>query len=110
MRASGRAAARLPSLDGLRAISAAMVVLGHTGKLLKVGHKLPFGSGLVDNWGPVGVTVFFVISGYLITSLLIGERRRSGAIDLRAFYVRRTFRILPAYWAYLGVVALLAWG
>jgi peptidoglycan/LPS O-acetylase OafA/YrhL len=99
---------RLPSLDGLRAISAAMVVLGHAGKALHVGRTLPFGAGVIDVWGPVGVTVFFVISGFLITRLLLEERNRTGAIDLRAFYLRRTFRILPAYWAYLAVVAVLA--
>jgi len=56
----------------------------------------------------MGVTAFFVISGFLITTLLLEERRETGAIDLRAFYLRRTFRILPAYWVYLGVVAVLA--
>jgi peptidoglycan/LPS O-acetylase OafA/YrhL len=99
---------RLPSLDGLRAISAAMVVLGHAGKALHVGRNLPFGAGVIDVWGPVGVTVFFVISGYLITRLLLAEKRDRGTISLRAFYMRRTFRILPAYWAYLAVVAVLA--
>ena len=99
---------RLPSLDGLRAISAAMVVLGHAGKALHVGRDLPFGAGVIDVWGPVGVTVFFVISGFLITRLLLEERNNTGTINLRAFYMRRTFRILPAYWAYLAVVAVLA--
>jgi peptidoglycan/LPS O-acetylase OafA/YrhL len=99
---------RLPSLDGLRAISAAMVVLGHAGKVLQVGRHLPFGSGVIDVWGPVGVTVFFVISGFLITRLLVEERRASGTISLRGFYLRRTFRILPAFWTYVAVIALLA--
>jgi peptidoglycan/LPS O-acetylase OafA/YrhL len=104
----GRSKARLPSLDGLRAISALMVVLGHAGKLIKVGRHMPFGAGIIDVWGPVGVTVFFVISGFLITRLLLDERRQTGTIGLGAFYFRRTFRILPAYWTYLAVVALLA--
>jgi peptidoglycan/LPS O-acetylase OafA/YrhL len=99
---------RLPSLDGLRAISAAMVVLGHAGKALHVGRNMPFGAGVIDVWGPVGVTVFFVISGFLITRLLLEERDQTGTINLRAFYWRRTFRILPAYWTYLAVVAVLA--
>ncbi len=100
--------ARLPSLDGLRAFSAAMVVFCHAGKVLKVGRRVPFGMGVLDDWGPVGVTVFFVISGFLITNLLLDERRETSAINLRAFYFRRTFRILPAYWTYLAVVAVLA--
>jgi len=85
-----------------------MVVFGHAGKVLQVGRHLPFGSGVIDCWGPVGVTVFFVISGYLITRLLLEEQRASGKISLRGFYLRRAFRILPAYWAYLVVIALLA--
>ena len=99
---------RLPSLDGLRGISAAMVVLGHAEKLVKVGRHLLFGAGVVDVWGPVGVTVFFVISGFLITRLLIAEQDESGAINLFRFYVRRALRILPAYWVYLSTIAVLA--
>src|SRR5471030_3523711 len=96
---------RLPSLDGLRAISAVMVVCGHSIKVLQVGRRLPYGAGFVEGFGGIGVNVFFVISGVLITRLLLQERNRSGSIDLRAFYLRRTFRILPAYWAYAAVVA-----
>src|SRR3569833_3220411 len=99
---------RIPTLDGLRAIAASMVVLGHTCKALEIGHKLPYGMGIVDGWGPVGVSLFFVLSGFLITKLLLDEQRVSGGISLRAFYVRRTFRILPAYWTYLAVVAGIA--
>ncbi len=100
--------ARVPSLDGLRAVSAAMVVFGHAVKLLQVGRHLPYGAGVADAWGPVGVTVFFVISGFLITRLLIEESRASGSISFRGFFARRAFRILPAYWTYLAVVAALA--
>jgi peptidoglycan/LPS O-acetylase OafA/YrhL len=85
-----------------------MVVMSHAEQMLKVGRRLPYGAGVLDVWGPVGVTVFFVISGFLITRLLLEERRESGTINLRAFYLRRTFRILPAYWTYMAVVAVLA--
>jgi len=102
---------RLPSLDGLRAFSAAMVVLGHSVQLLSVGRRLPFGTGVVGAWGPIGVSVFFVISGFLITRLLLEERRATGTIRLGPFYLRRSFRILPAYWGYLvTIVALSAAG
>ena len=58
--------------------------------------------------GGLGVALFFAISGYLITTLLLEERERSGRISLRAFYVRRAFRILPA--AYLYLFSLLVLG
>src|SRR5437763_9987680 len=99
---------RLPSLDGLRALAALMVVVGHAGKVLQVGRHLPFGSGVVDAWGPVGVTAFFVLSGFLITRLLVQERHHTGTVRLRQFYLRRAFRILPAYWVYVAAIAILA--
>jgi peptidoglycan/LPS O-acetylase OafA/YrhL len=81
-----------PALDGLRAVSVIAVVLYHAG----------FG------WmhgGFLGVEVFFVISGYLITTLLIEERRRTGGIALATFWVRRARRLLPALLTMLLVVA-----
>lgn len=82
-----------PDIDGLRAAAVAGVVLFHAG--------LPQASG-----GFAGVDVFFVISGYLITSLLFLELDRTGRIDFVAFWARRTRRILPS--ALLVVVATLA--
>ena len=55
----------------------------------------------------LGVRVFFVISGFLITGLLIAEEKTTGSISLRRFYVRRTLRIFPAYFVFLAVVAVL---
>lgn len=52
----------------------------------------------------LGVRVFFVISGFLITGLLIAEERKSGSISLKRFYIRRTLRIFPAYFVFLGVM------
>ncbi len=57
--------------------------------------------------GPLGVSVFFVISGFLITHLLLREQNKSGRISLGGFYMRRFFRIMPAYFSFLGVVVLL---
>ncbi len=71
----------LPSLDGLRAVSVLAVVAYHLGEL----------SG-----GFLGVDVFFAISGFLITRLLLAEHERSGRIGLRAFWGRRFRRLLPA--------------
>lgn len=72
-------------IDGLRAIAVLAVVLYHAG--------VP---GLAG--GFVGVDIFFVISGYLITSLLLREWRQHGRFDLMAFYARRVRRLLPALW------------
>lgn len=59
------------------------------------------------SFGPDGVTLFFAISGFLITTLLLRERARNGQVDLRAFYVRRSLRIFPLYYAVLLLYVLL---
>ena len=95
--------ARNPQLDGLRALAILLVIFAHA-------LRLPRGdvnSGR-EAIGEIGVSVFFVLSGFLITTLLIGERKKTGTIDLRAFFVRRARRIFPAYYVYLGVIAILA--
>ena len=97
---------RLASLDGLRAASIAMVVSCHAARVLSLGRPLP-GLGLFCAYGPLGVTVFFVISGFLITTLLLDELAATGDVRLGAFYGRRAFRILPAYWVFLGGIAAL---
>ncbi len=58
--------------------------------------------------GAAGVDVFFAISGILICTLLLGEERQTGTISLRGFYIRRAFRILPAPFVYVAVVAILS--
>lgn len=92
---------RIAGLDGLRAISIGLVIYSH------VAHKLP---AIETKWielGNFGVRVFFVISGFLITTLLLDEERRSGrAISLGQFYLRRVFRIFPAFYVYLALVVL----
>jgi peptidoglycan/LPS O-acetylase OafA/YrhL len=101
---------RIHGLDGLRAVSIAMVMASHlAGSSVLGGGRIPLGSA--HAWGKVGVRVFFVISGFLITKLLLGERALHGGVSVRAFYVRRAFRILPAYGVYLlALVALSAFG
>jgi peptidoglycan/LPS O-acetylase OafA/YrhL len=89
---------RIPSLDGLRAISIALVVLSH---LTRWGHTKLDGAG---TYGDLGVRVFFVLSGFLITGLLLKEYERTSTISLKDFYVRRAFRIFPAAFVYLAVV------
>lgn len=87
---------RLPELDGLRAWAITAVVFGHLGISFFVG-------------GGVGVDLFFVLSGFLITHLLLREYDRRGRIDLLAFYRRRAWRLLPALFLMLIVVDLVTW-
>jgi len=94
---------RIPSLDGLRAISITLVVLSH---LVKWRHV---SLDVVGSYGALGVHVFFVLSGYLITNLLLREYARSSTISLRDFYVRRAYRIFPAAFVFLAVVVVLYW-
>jgi peptidoglycan/LPS O-acetylase OafA/YrhL len=93
----------MPSLDGLRAISIAMVLLGH----LSGTHNFPRIELGIGDYAHLGVVVFFVISGFLITTLLMHEFDRHGAISLKLFYARRSIRIFPASYGYLAVIALL---
>jgi len=78
----------LPGLDGLRAVSVFVVIIYH------------FGINAVP--GDLGVSGFFVLSGFLITWLLLRELRDTGTISLRQFYARRFLRIFPAYYAFLA--------
>ena len=99
---------RLPCLDGWRCISILLVLLNHSRQL--PGYDPSWDR--VVRWipdGRFGVEVFFVISGFLITFLLLKEREKTGVISLRMFYVRRTLRILPAYVAFLGALATLCY-
>ena len=81
-----------PALDGLRAVAVVAVLLYHGGVSWARG-------------GFLGVDVFFVISGYLITALLLGEHERWGSVDLRKFWVRRARRLFPALLLVLTAVA-----
>jgi peptidoglycan/LPS O-acetylase OafA/YrhL len=98
--------ARIPSLDGLRALSIFLVVSLHTLQRFNMNHHLGFLWYAVFN-GADGVFIFFEISGFLITSLLLQEHRKRGSISLRGFYLRRAFRILPPLYFYLGVIVAL---
>lgn len=92
---------RFGSLDGLRALSIVAVIWHHTAPHW-AGHAL------VDA-GTQGVTLFFAISGFLITTLMLRERERSGYIDLPAFYARRSLRIFPLYYLTLLLYMLLVY-
>jgi peptidoglycan/LPS O-acetylase OafA/YrhL len=85
---------RIPSLDGLRAISILLVVIGHWA-------ELRYHSDIAGAFANLGVRIFFIISGYLITALLLKEHTRTSTIRLREFYIRRAYRILPAAVAFM---------
>ncbi len=99
---------RLPSLDGWRALSILLVLGAHC----KVTPGFPGSWDGLFRWlfdGALGVRFFFVISGFLITWLLLIERTRAGKVSLGNFYVRRALRILPVYYAFrLALAALQA--
>jgi len=83
------------ALDGMRAIGVVLVIFDHYG-----GEHLK----LLSGW--LGVHVFFVMSGFLITTLLLREQEKLGQVSLMAFYVRRSFRILPVYYLILLIVTI----
>lgn len=78
-----------PRLDGLRAIAVTLVIVSHT-------FDLP-------GAGPVGVGMFFVLSGFLITSILDQERESTGGLQFRHFYIRRALRLYPALVVFVAV-------
>jgi peptidoglycan/LPS O-acetylase OafA/YrhL len=93
---------RIPSLDGLRAISISLVIGGH---LANWGHA----PGFLTQYANLGVRIFFVISGYLITTILLREHVRTGTISVRDFYIRRAYRIFPAAMCFLAVIFVFYW-
>jgi peptidoglycan/LPS O-acetylase OafA/YrhL len=90
-----------PALDGVRALAIALVVLFH------YPWKNPFYSPNPVHGGFLGVDVFFVLSGFLITTLLLQEHATRGSVSLRRFYARRALRLLPAF-GVLVAIALVA--
>jgi peptidoglycan/LPS O-acetylase OafA/YrhL len=91
-----------PSLNGLRFIAAFMVLYDHVKFFKSVFNVDQYKFPLQTNLGDLGVTLFFVLSGFLITYLLLEEHKKFGKIQLRFFYMRRVLRIFPLY--YLTVI------
>src|SRR5262249_4895198 len=90
------ASIQIPSLDGLRAVSFLIVFVAHAG--LNVLVRVP---------GGFGVTVFFYLSGYLITTLMRVEQQVTGTVSIRHFYLRRARRILPPFYLVLVLAIVL---
>jgi peptidoglycan/LPS O-acetylase OafA/YrhL len=87
---------RVPALDGVRGIALLIVVFAHTRPQIYPG-------------GNIGVDLFFVLSGYLITTILVTEHMSSGAINVGRFYMRRALRLLPALFLLVACVILWTW-
>ena len=94
------------ALDGLRGVAVLLVLMRHSFELVPGG----FGPQWLDDFlggGYFGVDIFFVLSGFLITSLLLDERESSGVVGMRSFYGRRALRLMPALVVMLGVVSIV---
>lgn len=96
-------ATRITSLDGLRAVSITLVILGH----LAGTQNFPGSLDPLRWFAEFGVRIFFVISGFLITALLLKELELTRSISLKRFYTRRVFRIFPPSYAYVAAIAIL---
>ncbi|HEY2346160.1 MAG TPA: acyltransferase [Xanthomonadaceae bacterium] len=97
---------RIPSLDGFRALSILLVLFGHLCGTRGFPVSLETYERMFGDVAELGVIVFFVISGYLITTLLEGERQATGRISLKQFYLRRLLRIFPVAYAFIAAMAL----
>jgi peptidoglycan/LPS O-acetylase OafA/YrhL len=96
---------RIASLDGLRAASILLVILGHL--LGTQGYPKNEFTHFFEPLAPFGVRVFFVISGFLITTLLLREHEATGTNNLPNFYLRRAYRIFPAAIVYISLATIL---
>lgn len=108
MAENGKLKLYFPNLNGLRFIAACFVIINHV-EQLKVFYKI--GSGVVSQFakmiGKLGVMLFFVLSGFLITYLLLSEENSTGKIHTRKFYIRRFLRIAPLYFLSIILVFFL---
>lgn len=98
---------KIPSLDGWRALSIFFVLCSHLQYSYGIPSELQFLLKTIFNDGILGVQCFFIISGFIITLLLIEEFDKNGKNNLKYFYIRRVLRIFPLYFLYLLVIYCL---
>jgi peptidoglycan/LPS O-acetylase OafA/YrhL len=92
-----------PTLDGLRFVAFALVFFHH----IPVPTSLFLGALRRDGW--VGVSIFLTLSAYLLTAILTAEYEQAGRLSVSRFYIRRSLRIWPLYYAFVAATALYAW-
>src|SRR5947207_1159181 len=98
-----------PELDGLRFFAFLAVYINHTLLLDPArGELWKRALGSIGTAGAFGVDLFFALSAYLITELLLREQKARGRIDVPAFYLRRMLRIWPLYFVFLGAMVAIA--
>src|SRR4051812_1692668 len=100
----------LPGLNGIRAIAALIVIVFHIDNYLPM-FNLPQIGFSTHQMASYAVVIFFALSGYLITYLLLAEKKRFQQIDLAKFYMRRILRIWPVYYVVIlmGIIFFLAY-
>lgn len=104
-----------PNLDGLRTIAFLAVYLSHGFGDVVSGISIPWPAidvlrAFIFRSGDIGVQLFFVLSGFLITYLILSEIESTGRLNLKAFYIRRTLRVWPLFFVVVGVGLLLREG
>ena len=97
---------RIKSLDGIRGLSILLVLITHAKYSYPQFLEGNFFVSIFENGGR-GVTIFFVISGYLITKLLLTEIEHTGDISIKNFYLKRAFRIFPTFYLYILIIIIL---
>jgi len=100
----GKAARRVAAFDGIRALAATSVLFYHYRYTTLPTRALRY----LASGGWYGVDIFFVLSGFLITRLLLSELEGSGTISLRRFYTRRALRLYPAFFSAIGIAIITA--
>ena len=95
----------LPGLNGLRAIAALSVILAHVSETLV--EKRILNTNYFGHFGGYSVTIFFTLSGFLITFLLLKELELQSKIDIKKFYIRRILRIWPLYFFYILLIVIV---
>ena len=105
-----RGRGRIRELDGWRGVSILLVVAFHMARFAypEISGRIPVLNRMLANAGTQGVQIFFVVSGFVITRLLLLEEKQFGSISLKGFYIRRCFRILPVFYAVIAATSLLS--
>jgi len=99
-----------PGLNGLRFIAASLVIFHHVEQYkFWAGFSNAWGNPVIDSLGHMSVSFFFVLSGFLITYLLLAENQKKGEINLKRFYLRRILRIWPLYFLIVAI-SLVSFG